>query len=224
MHSLAPLLNATNIPLIGGTVVPSTVQQLAILLLFVIPGTVYQAVLDRFRGPIAAEQDSTNRFFRAIAASAIFDSLYAIFLGPHLISLAGDKSALSGLSTHSREAGMWGLLLLVIVPSVAAWLEARYARRNVNAIYDSTPTAWDYLVKNRGSYWIRVRLKDTGKYVGGWYGNRSFTSTYPQDPDIYIQSEYQMNSKGEFLERIENTAGVYIPGASIELIQVIEEP
>jgi hypothetical protein len=74
--------------------VPSTIQQLAILLLFVVPGSVYQAVLDRFRGPLAAEQDASNRVLRAIAASAVFDSLYVIAIGPHLIGLAGGKLAL----------------------------------------------------------------------------------------------------------------------------------
>jgi hypothetical protein len=204
--------------------VPSTIQQLAILLLFVVPGSVYQAVLDRFRGPLAAEQDASNRVLRAIAASAVFDSLYVIAIGPHLIGLAGGKPALSGLARHSREAGAWSLLLLVIIPSIVAYFEARYARRKAKAVYDSTPTAWDFLFKNRGSCWIRIRLKDGGNWVGGWYGNRSSASAFPQDADIYIESEYKMSSDGLFRERVRNTAGVYVTGTNIEVLELIEQP
>jgi Family of unknown function (DUF6338) len=201
---------------------PSTVQELAILLLFVIPGTVYQGVLDRFRGPVAAEQDSSNRIVRAVAASAVFDSVYAVAIGPHLVSMTSGKSALSGLSSHSRSAGLLGLVLLVLIPSIVALLEAKYDRRKSQAVYDSTPTSWDFLFKSRGSCWIRLKLKDQGGWIGGWYGTKSFTSSYPQPSDIYLESEYKMTSDGKFTETIVNTGGVYVAGERIELVEIIE--
>lgn len=202
--------------------VPSTVEQLTILLLFFLPGIVYQAVLDRLRGPLAAERDSSNRLLRAVAASVVFTSFYAILVGPHLIKLASDKFALSRLAPHSREVGIWGLSLLVLLPSLVAYIEARYDRRNASVAYGTTPTAWDYLFKNRGSCYIRIRLKEDNGWIGGWYGTKSYTSSFPHPPDIFIESQYKISTEGRISERVSGTSGVYVKGSEIEFFELIE--
>ncbi|PRX97778.1 DUF6338 family protein [Allonocardiopsis opalescens] len=205
--------------------VPSTVQQLAILLVLVLPGAVYQAVGEVLRGPRPANAQAESRLLRAITASVLLDGAYALAAGPWLVELVtgtgGDP--LSGLLERPREAGAAALLLLVAVPALAAWVELLVRRRRARARHRSAPTAWDHLFGGRGSCFVRVRTKDGG-WVGGWYGHNSLTSAYPHGRDLFIEAQYAMDGDGRFGERMPDTGGVYVPGDSVEYLEIIEAP
>ncbi|MGP8302321.1 DUF6338 family protein [Streptomyces inhibens] len=205
--------------------VPGTVQQLTILLVLVLPGVFYQAVRERLRGALAAEQEPQNRLVRAIAAGALLDALYAVAAGPWLVRLlaGGGAGPVGGVLRHPRQAGLAALLLVVVVPSAAAWAEAAWRRRRARARYEPTPTAWDALFHDRGSCFVRVRLK-SGLWVGGWLGSRSAVSAYPQQGDLYLQAQYRMGSDGRFLGRVPGTAGVYVRAADVEVLEVLLPP
>ena len=202
---------------------PSTTQQLVILLLFVLPGTVYQAVLDQLRGPLASEHEPGNRALRALAASAVLDSVYAVIAGPPLLDLfsPSGRGIMAGLTARPREAGFVALTLLVLVPAALAYTEFAIRHRRAVARFDSTPTAWDHLFRQCGSSYVRVRARD-GTWIGGWYGSKSFASGHPQPQDLFLQAEYQMNTDGTFGERLAGTAGVYIPATDITHLEILE--
>ncbi|MFI6144789.1 DUF6338 family protein [Streptomyces sp. NPDC051109] len=205
--------------------VPGTVQQLAILLILVLPGVFYQAVREHLRGAVAAEQEPQNRIVRAIAAGALLDTVYALAAGPWLVGLlAGDGAGpLAGVMRRPRQAGLAALLLVVVVPSGIAWVEAAWGRRRRRARYEPTPTAWDALFRDRGSCFVRARLK-SGLWVGGWLGPRSAVSAFPQQGDLYLQSQYRMAPDGRFLGRVPDTGGVYLRAADIDVLEVLLPP
>ncbi|WP_405763326.1 MULTISPECIES: DUF6338 family protein [unclassified Streptomyces] len=205
--------------------VPGTVQQLAILLVLVLPGVFYQAVREHLRGAVAAEQEPQNRIVRAIAAGALLDTVYAVVAGPRLVGLlTGDGAGpLAGVMKHPRQAGLAALLLVVVVPAGIARAESAWGRRRRRARYEPTPTAWDALFRDRGSCFVRVRLK-SGLWVGGWLGAQSAVSAFPQPGDLYLQSQYRMAPDGRFLGRVPDTGGVYLRAADIDVLEVLLPP
>lgn len=60
---------------------PATAVQLALLVLLVLPGTTYQFVRERRRGPVPGERDLGERVLRAIVASIALDALYVVAAG-----------------------------------------------------------------------------------------------------------------------------------------------
>jgi hypothetical protein len=72
------------------------------------------------------------------------------------------------------------------------------------------PTAWDQTARDRGAAYVRV-FTDDGHWVGGFLGEGSFFSTYPEPRDLFIAIEWRLDGTGEFLEPIPNSLGVYVP-------------
>ncbi|ADJ44714.1 hypothetical protein AMES_2889 [Amycolatopsis mediterranei S699] len=205
------------------TAIPSTMQQVAILVILVLPGVFYQAVRDRLKGPLAAEREPGNRLLRVMAVSALLDVCYALVAGPWLVEMAvgNGPGPLSGVAHHPRTAGLIALLLVVAVPTGLAWAEAALVRRRGRPVYDPVPTAWDALFRRRSSCFVRVRTK-SGAWVGGWYGRNSFAAAYPQTADLFLESQYRLTADGTFLEKMPATGGVYISGAEVEVLEILE--
>jgi uncharacterized protein DUF6338 len=202
---------------------PSTVLQVALLALFVLPGITYQFLRERWRGPVPGERDLSERVLRSIAASILLNLLYLIVAGPALIRLARriGTQGWQGLTEDARQAGLLGLLLFVVVPAAAAGGVTWWQRRKLRAArYRSTPTAWDRMFENRGSCFVRVRLKD-GAWAGGWYGSRSYASSYPQPPEVFLQSAWVMDPDGRFVRPIARSAGLHVRGADIDLLELL---
>ncbi len=205
--------------------VPETLRQLTILLLFALPGVVYQVTRDQLLGPVAAEQETENRLLRAVAVSVILDALYATVAGPALADLMGgeDRHGLDGLGAHTRLAGAIGLLLLVVIPAALAITETSLSRRRRAAAYEPTPTAWDHLFRDQGGCFIRVRLQD-GTWIGGWYGHGANAAAFPHPKDLFLSAQYAMRPDGHFDARMPGTGGVYISADSISFMEILNAP
>jgi hypothetical protein len=81
------------------------------------------------------------------------------------------------------------------------------ARRGTG--YRGTPTAWDHAAPSRGGRFVRIRI-GPGRWVGGWFGNDSYVSTYPEPPDIFLESQWAVDTEGQIGERVAKTAGVWL--------------
>ncbi|MET8170082.1 DUF6338 family protein [Streptomyces sp. NPDC005329] len=203
---------------------PSTVQQLAILVLLVLPGTSYLFARERLLGVREAEQEATNRFLRALGVGVLLDAVYLIAAGPQLVRLLrGDGAgSLAGVVDRPRAVGLWLLLLVVVLPTLVAWAEAARVRRRRAAVLDhQAPTAWDAVFMDRGACFVRVRLKNGG-WAGGWYGTRSRASIYPQPGDLFLESQYHMEPGGAFGPRMPGTGGLYLRAADVDLVEFYE--
>ena len=203
--------------------IPETIQALAILVIFVLPGIVYQAVRERYREPVTSDREIGRQVLRAIVVGIALDSLYLIVGGPALINLLAGVTGSSPPHPppHPRIVGVVGLVLFVLVPATVAVVEAVWSRRASGSRYRTTPTSWDHLFGDRDSCFVRVRLKD-GRWVGGWFGKDSYASAFPQDRDIYLSVQYRMQADGRFGERLPATGGVYVAAGEISVLEIIE--
>ena len=204
---------------------PSTVVQLALLALVVLPGAVYQFLRERFRGPVPGERELGERVLRALVASVLLDGVYAVLAGPRLLRLlrGPDGRGWDGVLERPRAAGAWGLVLLIAVPALAAGLVSWWERRRWRARFHGTPTAWDHMFRARGSCFVRVRLKD-GTWVGGWYGGRSYATSYPHPPELFLESGWRMRPDGAFGRRAPHTAGLGVLGEDMDLLEFLSPP
>jgi hypothetical protein len=84
-----------------------------------------------------------------------------------------------------------------------------------------TPTAWDHAFGNREPCFVRVRLKD-GNWAGGWYGDRSYASSYPHPADLYLESARVMGPDGTFGERVRGTAGLRLRAEDFDVLEFVE--
>lgn len=202
---------------------PSTVLQLGMLALVVLPGITYQFLRERWRGPVPGERDLGERVLRSIAASIVLDTLYLIVAGPALVRLAREVGSRgwAGITEQARPAGLLGLLLFVVVPGAAAGGVTWWQRRGRRAArYRGTPTAWDSMFQNSGSCFVRVRLRD-GAWAGGWYGTRSYATSYPQPAEIHLQTAWIMGSDGRFVRPIRRSGGLHVRASDIDLLELV---
>jgi hypothetical protein len=200
----------------------STVQQLVLLVLFVLPGITYQFVRERMRGPVPGERDLSERVLRALTASVALDAFYLIAVGPqivHLIRPAG-RPWFSTATAEPRQAAAAALALFIVIPAGAAWLVGMIERRRHPSRFDPVPTAWDSTFRGRSACFVRARLK-SGAWIGGWYGRRSRASAYPNPADLYLESAYEMGSDGSFGPRARATEGLYVRMDDIEVLEFV---
>lgn len=204
---------------------PSTVIQAMLLVLFVLPGITYQFLRERMRGPVAGERNLGERVLRAVVASILLDSLYAIVAGPTLVRLVRGSisTGWDSVVQQSRLVGLLGLVLFIIVPAMAAGVVSVWQRRRLPARYQATPSAWDYMFRHRGSCFVRMRLKD-GTWVGGWYGSGSYATSYPEAKEIFLESAWRMNPDGSFASRITQSAGLHVRAADADVIELLQPP
>lgn len=106
---------------------PGTITQLAILIVFVLPGVVYQVVRARLAGASPENQDTTNKALRALAASVVLVSAYMIAVGPELVQAFGHAGQHHDrwVVVHPREAGFLVGVLIFGIPAVAAFTVAK---------------------------------------------------------------------------------------------------
>ncbi|OLF10161.1 hypothetical protein BLA60_17090 [Actinophytocola xinjiangensis] len=202
---------------------PSTVLQLGMLALVVLPGITYQFLRERWRGPVPGERDLGERVLRSIAASILLDTLYLVVAGPALVRLAREIGARGwdGITDQARLVGLLGLLLFIVVPAGAAGGVTWWQRRGRRAArYRGTPTAWDSMFRDSGSCFVRVRLRD-GAWAGGWYGTRSFATSYPQPAEIYLQTAWIMDRDGRFVRPIAHSGGLHVRASDVDVLELV---
>ncbi|WP_327742799.1 DUF6338 family protein [Streptomyces europaeiscabiei] len=202
---------------------PTTVEQLILLIVLVLPGVTYQYLRESRRGPVAAEQVFADRVLRAMTVSVALDAVYAVILGPHVVeAVRRSGSGFQAVGDHPRAAGLWALILFLGVPGAAASAVSRWERRSARAMYRPTPTAWDHVFGDlTRPRFVRARLKD-GAWVGGWFDARSYASGYPHGGDLFLQWSYQMNPNGSFGPPVAGTAGLYIRVENIDVLELVD--
>ncbi len=194
---------------------PSTLQQIILLVLFVLPGITYQFVRERMRGPVPGERDLAARVLRPLTAS--------LAVGPwlvHMIKSSG-RSWFATAAAQPRQAAAVSLVLFFVIPAAVALVVGMIERLLHPSRFDPVPTAWDGAFRERSTGFVRARLK-SGTWVGGWYGRRSRASAYPNPPDLYLESAYMMGNDGSFGPRVQGTGGVYVSMTDVEVLEFVE--
>ena len=206
--------------------VPSSVPQLIILVAFILPGIVYQAVRSRLRGPTPDELDATSKVLRAATVSTALVLVYAVVLGRELVNVTYGRG---WLADHPRVAAGIGLILLLAVPVGLAvgeqWLtlrgwRPRWLTLKELSTYDPTPAAWDFSFRDRPACFVRV-LTDEGRWVGGWFDPESFASSFPQTRELYIAQQWKMSDDGAFEQEVPYSQGVYVRCDDARVVEFI---
>lgn len=91
-----------------------------------------------------------------------------------------------------------------IVPKVIASKLKKFSR---GLILHSEPTAWDFVFAQRKPFYILFATK-SGKLIGGYYGQKSFVTSYPQPSQIYLEEAWIPESTG--WKQTVRTAGLLI--------------
>jgi hypothetical protein len=201
----------------------SSVEQIVLLVLFVLPGISYLFVRERMRGPVSGERDLGERVLRALTASIALDAFYLIVAGPQLVRLIkpAGRTWFSNAATQPRQAATAALALFIVIPAATAWIVGLIERRRHPSRFDPVPTAWDSAFRARPTAFVRARLKG-GAWVGGWYGRSSRASSYPNPADLYLESAYEMGADGSFGPRIQATGGLYMRMDDVEVLEFVE--
>ncbi|QMU72926.1 DUF6338 family protein [Streptacidiphilus sp. P02-A3a] len=193
--------------------IPDTQAQLLIVLMFVLPGAVFQAARSRLRGPTPSDQNATTLILRALSVSTFLNALYLALFGSALVRLyrtaAGVGTGVAHLG-EVRAEGFIALALLFLVPSALAaadygrtrvpwvalpnWLGQPAWWSHLRVAYDSTPQAWDFSFVAREPCFVRVLTE--GKWLGGWYGLNSYSSSYPESRQLYLETAWQSVGNG----------------------------
>lgn len=213
---------------------PQDWLQLLIVIAAVVPGFVYQISRRRVRGPGPDEQSVSIRVLRSIATSVVFLGVYIICLGFPLPGFTIDEQ---GLPREWRLVALWVLLLVLVVPWLAAKIvfyivtsspvekfAASFSERfNLRRQWDPTPSAWDFAFSNRGEGWVRVQTVE-GVWMGGWYGASSFASSFPDPREIFLEVGYAMNDDGRFAGAVSAPGGLYIRCDEARLVDFTPDP
>ncbi len=106
---------------------PASAAQLVIALLFIVPGSIYQAVRQRLRGPAPDDVNFSNKLFRALGVSTALMAIYVALLGRALLPLVEQSSAggpsWQGALRHASALGWTSIGLLLVVPALLAFCD-----------------------------------------------------------------------------------------------------
>ncbi|MGW9269815.1 DUF6338 family protein [Microbacterium sp. NPDC055599] len=228
--------------------VPESLPQVLIFIAMLVPGISFVTVRTWFVGWRAPDHGAGARILEALYVSAIFVIVY-VGLGLAAFGLASEVTGMVTLGSFEnwiddgwRDTPAWWIglvvvLLLVVIPGgVAAamsWVRVvkeldvggnvvrKLRRINRN---QGTPRAWD--LAGYGAETPRfVRVKTTtGVYVGGWFDEQGYVSTYPFERDIFVAHQWRMSTQGEFLEPLSDSLGVWVPITDDCLVEWIDAP
>lgn len=155
--------------------------------------------------------DFSTQMFSSIMYSCLS---YAIHLPIYLIS-----ATLQDFSIITWKHVLFITSLILVFPAVipVAWLFIRKIEWVNNFLPHPTNSPWDYVFSQRNFYWLIVTLKD-GTILGGKYGAGSFSSSYPEDPQIFISEQWLVDEKG-FIRKVNDSSGIMILSKDIKTIE-----
>lgn len=178
-------------------------QTLALFLIFFVPGFISIKIYDVF---VPGERrDFSKSLLDAVAYSAL------------------NFVALSWLIALMRSGQMplwlWYVsFFLVCVAAPAAWPVLLFKFRNTARVAKHIPGpisgVWDAVFAQRQQYWVIIHLKD-GRRIGGVYSTRSFTSSSPAAPEMFLEEVWQLSETGVFEKPVESSAGILVLAAEI---------
>lgn len=107
------------------------------------------------------------------------------------------------------------LIFPVLMPII--WLFMRRVEWLNKFLPHPASSPWDYVFSQRNEYWLIITLKD-GAILGGRYTKGSFTTSYPEEPQIYISEQWLVDGDG-FISKVNTTAGIMILSKDIKTVE-----
>jgi uncharacterized protein DUF6338 len=210
---------------------PATGTALIVLAVFVLPGFVTLLIRER-TFVLPGQYSPFERLLSALYYSAI---LYAFALvGGCLLGL--DKMDLSefyrgekSLSEDLAAAAVIALLLPITLSYSALRWNKSGARQRLLTRLDVNPfhgveSAWDRAFASNGRAFVRIRLKERGDWVGGFFGRDSFASFSDHGRDVFLEQRWALDEDQWFSAPLATSGGLWVDAERIESIEFFEEP
>jgi hypothetical protein len=116
------------------------------------------------------------------------------------------------------------ILSVFVTPILAAYFVYRVRHRGLvkGSTSRPSPTSWDWFFSEQANnYYVRVYLK-TGEKLGGYFGENSFATSFPNKQEIYVEETWRLDEDGEFTEPVEGTKGAFVYREDCALVQFLE--
>jgi hypothetical protein len=197
---------------------PTTMNQVLILVAFFIPGFVLVRV-KRLAYP-SAEESFQRMLLDSLTLSCIVHGLASPVWYWSLTSRAYMKMPVAfGLLVFATLFAIPALLGL-LYNLLAASGRARWLRELLN-IPDPLPTAWDYYFRKKPGCWVRVILK-SGQVIAGLFGPGSFASSFPQKQDLFLEKLLSLDKDGMVAGWADDSAGALVKMEEVERLEFFE--
>ena len=126
---------------------------------------------------------------------------------------------------RSSRPSALGWLLHVRYMRVATnsqrWPRHKFVRSN-----RERPTAhgWDWGVYRAVTpRFVRVTL-ESGKFIGGWFGHKSYASTHPHSRDLFIEEQWVLDEQGSFINKLDGGLGIWVSVTDERYVEWLEPP
>lgn len=212
--------------------IPSSITQILVTLVLVVPGFVFQGVRIRLRGRTPGDTELATRILSAIVVSTVFALLYILALGS---SVAQPDTLQDDALAHPRAYALLGLAAAVAVPAAAGYLFTRLAstawwaqlrQRLLSEQWtriDPRPSAWDAVFGDIRECFVRVRTSEKIWYAG-WFGGESYASSWPDPQNLFVEVAYKIDANGKIGDPVENSSGAFIDCSDAEYIEFLSSP
>jgi hypothetical protein len=125
---------------------------------------------------------------------------------------------------HAWYVSIIGLLFCFLSPAalalIWAWLRMNWLHKHLGMDHP-TAKGWDYFLTSHSTFWVLFHLKN-GKMMGGFFGGKSYASTYPQDPELYIEEVWRVDEIGRFIEIVPGTSGAVVRHTDWDMVEFFE--
>jgi hypothetical protein len=168
---------------------------LALFLAFFVPGFLMIRVYDLL---VPTERrDFSKSVFDAVAYSAV--------------NLVAFSPLLYWMQSAAPPASLyWFFVVVVFILAPVGWpVLVFFLRRTkwfTSRLSHPTQMPWDYVFSKHEMCWVIVHLKD--RRVGGLYGAKSFASSDPAEPQIYIEEIWSLDDQSRFQHKVEQSRGM----------------
>ena len=189
-----------------------SLENLSIVMAFVVPGFIALSVRSQFITGIAAF-DPRERLLSYVAISVVYGTLVLRLVGPAQILNS-----------------TWIFLLVLFIGPVFLGvilginIQNDFFRRVLSSLglftVHPVPTAWDWKFgRSLKEQWVLATLKN-GVSFAGLYGRESFAAFSPEERDLYIQWIYDINEDGTW--SFAGKKGVLITADEVSTIEFWE--
>jgi len=198
--------------------VPTTINQVLILVAFVIPGFVLIRV-KRLSYP-SAEESFQRMLLDSLTLSCIVHGLTSpVWYWCYASGAHGRRPVAFGVVVFAILFAV-PVLLGLLYNLLAASGRARWLRELLN-IPDPLPTAWDYYFRKKPGCWVRVILK-SGQVIAGLFGPSSFASSFPQKQDLFLEKLLSLDEDGMVAGWADDSAGALVKMEEVERLEFFE--
>jgi hypothetical protein len=193
---------------------PFDSDTLRLILIFFVPGFISMKVYDLY---VPSERrDFSKSLMEAVSFSCVnFAAMYWAIVAIHADNFPTNHP----FWYYLASAG-----ILFVAPIFWPILYSRtmslpfFRKRTIHP----TPKPWDYVFSKGESLWVIVHLRD-GRRIGGRFDTQSFASSFPADEQIYIEEVWQLDSKGRFKRKVDDSRGLIISREDFEAIEFFQQ-